>query len=227
MSSGLRGAVVIGLLAILLAACSSSDDDEIQSGQKYYFLESLAQVEAGGRQLQTAGLDRQSLTEALARLDQGLQLAFQVDRKFLDQLDLRLGKNYQRYFVRGVENYRIGIEAGDEAQQREGLRLLSQWAEFWQAEQVIVCINRRLGMGQGSCAASGGLDLIDTLPAMIAVERLEVPVARRECLGRCKTGPVMRIAPGGPFFTEIDATRLVDIIAQLKSFIEIQHADRS
>ena len=92
---------------------------------------------------------------------------------------------------------------------------------------VIVCINRRLGMGQGSCAASGGLDLIDTLPAMIAVERLEVPVARRECLGRCETGPVMRIAPGGPFFTEIDATRLVDIIAQLKSFIEIQHADRS
>ena len=138
MSSGLRGAVVIGLLAILLAACSSSDDDEIQSGQKYYFLESLAQVEAGGRQLQTAGLDRQSLTEALARLDQGLQLAFQVDRKFLDQLDLRLGKNYQRYFVRGVENYRIGIEAGDEAQQREGLRLLSQWAEFWQAEQVAI-----------------------------------------------------------------------------------------
>ncbi len=138
MSRSLRRAFFSCLLAILLTACSSSDDDKIQGGQKYYFLESLTQVETGGRQLQAAGLDQQSLTEALARLDQGLKLAFQVERKFLDELDLRLGKNYQRYFVEGVENYRLGIEAGDEAQQREGLRLLSQWAEFWQAEQAAI-----------------------------------------------------------------------------------------
>jgi len=138
MSPGLRGAVFIGLLAILLAACSSSDDDKILGGQKYYFLESLTLVETGGKQLQSAGLDQQSLTEALANLDQGLKLAFQVERKFLDELDLRLGKNYQRYFIKGVEDYRIGIEAGDEAQQRDGLRLLSQWAEFWQAEQAAI-----------------------------------------------------------------------------------------
>jgi len=138
MSPGLRGIVFIGLLAILLAACSSSDDDTILGGQKYYFLESLALVETGGKQLQSAGLDQQSLTEALSNLDQGLQLAFQVERKFLDELDLRLGKNYQRYFIKGVEDYRIGIEAGDEAQQREGLRLLSQWAQFWQAEQAAI-----------------------------------------------------------------------------------------
>ena len=138
MRRGLRGVLFLGLLAILLAACSSSDDDKIEGGQKYYFLESLAQVETGGRQLQSAGLDQQSLTEALANLDQGLKLAFQVERKFLDELDLRLGKNYQRYFIKGVEDYRIGIEAGDEAQQREGLRLLSQWAEFWQAERAAI-----------------------------------------------------------------------------------------
>jgi len=138
MSASLRGIVFIGLLALLLAACSSSDDDLIQQDQKYYFLESLKQVGVGGRRLQTAGLDQQSLTAALATLDQGLKLAFQVEREFLDKLDLRLGKNYQRYFVKGVENYRIGIEAGDEAQQREGLRLLSQWAEFWQAEQAAI-----------------------------------------------------------------------------------------
>ncbi len=132
----LRGVLVAGLLAILLAACSSSDDDRVRQDQKYYFLESLTQVESGGRRLQKAGLDQQSLEEALAMLDQGLKLAFEVERDFLDQIDLRLGKNYQRYFIKGVENYRIGIEAGDEAQQREGLRLLSQWAEFWQAQQA-------------------------------------------------------------------------------------------
>jgi len=135
---GFRGVLLASLLAILLAGCSSSDDDRLQREQAYYFLESLTQVETGGRRLQSAGLDQQSLKEALAMLDQGLKLAFEVERDFLDQLDLRLGKNYQRYFIKGVENYRIGIEAGDEAQQREGLRLLSQWAQFWQAEQAAI-----------------------------------------------------------------------------------------
>jgi len=138
MKTSLRGVVYLSLLAILLAGCSGSDDDRIADGQKYYFLESLKQVDAGGRQLQSSGLDQQSLTAALAMLDQGLKLAFQVERKFLDQLDLRLGKNYQRYFIKGVESYRIGIEAGDEVQQREGLRLLSQWAGFWQSEQAAI-----------------------------------------------------------------------------------------
>jgi hypothetical protein len=76
--------------------------------------------------------------QALAMLDQGLKLAFQVERKFLDELDLRLGKNFQRYFVKGVENYRVGIEAGDEAQQQEGLKLLARWAEFWNAERKVI-----------------------------------------------------------------------------------------
>ena len=123
----------------MLTGCfSSTDDQEVSASQKYYFLESLKQVEAGGRQLQAAGLDQQAVTEALAMLDQGLKLAFQVERQFLDELDLRLGKNFDRYFVKGVENYRVGIEAGDEAQQREGLRLLARWAEFWNLEQAAI-----------------------------------------------------------------------------------------
>jgi (2Fe-2S) ferredoxin len=49
-------------------------------------------------------------------------------------------------------------------------------------------------------------------------------VVRRECLGRCVEGPVMRFAPAGPFFTEIDEAALNDIIDQLKTFIAEQHA---
>lgn len=145
MRASLRGIALFGLLAILLAACTSSDDEKSRREQRYYFLESLAQVESGGRQLQSPGLDRQSLSVALDRLDQGLKLAFQVERAFLDELDLRLGKNYQRYFVKGVENYRIGLEAGDQAQQRQGLQLLSRWGEFWQAEKA--AIEARLSPG--------------------------------------------------------------------------------
>ena len=68
-------------------------------------------------------------------LDQGLQLAFQVEGEALDRLDLRLGKNFQRYFIEGVENYRLGIEAADKEQQLKGLRLLARWGEFWAQER--------------------------------------------------------------------------------------------
>ena len=132
-----RGAFFVCLLALLLASCWS-DEDKVSESQKYYFLESLKQVEAGGMRLRSSNLNRQEMNEALAMLDQGLRLAFEVDREFLDQLDLRLGKNFERYFVKGVENYRLGIEAGDEQQQREGLRLLARWSEFWHAEQAAI-----------------------------------------------------------------------------------------
>lgn len=134
----LRLILLCMLLGILGACSSSTEDDEISRDQKYYFLESLKQVEAGGRQLQSPDLEQAELVQALTMLDQGLKLAFQVERKFLDELDLRLGKNFQRYFVKGVENYRVGIEAGDEAQQQEGLKLLARWAEFWNAEREVI-----------------------------------------------------------------------------------------
>jgi (2Fe-2S) ferredoxin len=90
--------------------------------------------------------------------------------------------------------------------------------------RLVVCINKRLGTGQRSCVDSGSLGLISRLESMIIAEKLDVPVVRRECLGRCEQGPVMRFAPAGPFFTEIDEAALNDIIDQLKIFITEQHA---
>ena len=89
--------------------------------------------------------------------------------------------------------------------------------------RLIVCINRRLGSGQRSCAGSGSLDLIARIEQLIVEQRIEVPVVRRECLGRCEEGPTMRIAPGGPYFTEINAGTLPLIIAELKRFIAAGH----
>jgi (2Fe-2S) ferredoxin len=90
--------------------------------------------------------------------------------------------------------------------------------------RLVVCINKRLGAGQRSCVGSGSLGLISRMESMIAGEKLDVPVVRRECLGRCEEGPVMRFAPAGPFFTEIDEAALNDIFDQLKVFIAEQHA---
>jgi len=144
MKSALQQGLIYCFLLVMLAACSS-DDETSSSSQQYYFLEALAQVEAGGRQLQTPDLSEEGLVQALSQLDQGLKLAFEVEREFLDRLDLRLGKNFQRYFVKGVENYRLGIEAGDPAQQRKGLQLLAQWGEFWELERGAIMVRLKPG----------------------------------------------------------------------------------
>jgi hypothetical protein len=134
------------LITFLLSACSDEDDEKSASEtQKYYFLESLKLVEQAGRELQSSGLTQAKIIDALKTMDEGLKLAFQVESKFLDSLDARLGKNYQRYFVKGVETYRIGIEAGDKGDQHAGLELIGQWAGFWSAEQE--AINAKLDPG--------------------------------------------------------------------------------
>ncbi len=162
-------------VALMLAACSDQDEDgavpgtqkvvtEIQktvtgtqkavsgtqkavSGtQKYYFLESVKLVELAGRTLQVGGMTTQrKINEALEMMDKGLELAFQVENHFLKSLDDRLGKNYQRYFVKGIETYRLGIEAGIQSDQQAGLQLLGQWAEFWSAENKVIRAKLRSG----------------------------------------------------------------------------------
>jgi hypothetical protein len=134
------------LITLLLSACSEKDDgDTVSETQKYYFLESLKLVEQAGRELQSSGLTQIRITQALETMDQGLRLAFQVENDFLNALDARLGKNYQRYFVKGVETYRLGIEAGVQSDQQAGLKLLSQWAGFWSANEAE--INAKLHPG--------------------------------------------------------------------------------
>ncbi len=90
--------------------------------------------------------------------------------------------------------------------------------------RLIVCINQRLGTGQRSCVGSGNLDYIRQMRELITAAGLDVSVVERECLGKCDFGPVMRIAPGGRFFTEIDASTLPRIVRELKSYIAEQDA---
>jgi hypothetical protein len=134
----------IWLLALLLTACSPTDDTDTKSkpvvseSQVHYFLESLKLVEQAGRQLQSENATQVLIEQALAGMDAGIALAFNVDSSFLNQLDVRLGKNYQRYFVEGVQTYRLGIEAADQDEQKSGLILLSRWAQFWGNNQPAI-----------------------------------------------------------------------------------------
>jgi (2Fe-2S) ferredoxin len=83
----------------------------------------------------------------------------------------------------------------------------------------VVCNNERLGADQRSCVGSGNLGYIKSIKNMLKSEGLDIPVIERECLSRCEEGPVMRIAPGGRVFTEINQASLVEIIDELKSLL--------
>ena len=86
--------------------------------------------------------------------------------------------------------------------------------------RLIVCINERLGKGQRSCVGSGNINYIQEIRELLQLEGLNVPIVERECLGKCEQGPVMRIAPGGKFFTEVDSMVLPLIVEELKSFLK-------
>ena len=127
----LRFIAILAIASSLVIGCSDDSAIEIDETQKFLFLESLQQIETGGSMLQMAAGDQVVYGKAIAVIDDGLRLAFQVRRDFLDQFDIRLGKNYETLFIGGVETYRLGIEAADLEQQKQGLERLQQWAAFW------------------------------------------------------------------------------------------------
>jgi len=84
--------------------------------------------------------------------------------------------------------------------------------------RLIVCVNQRLGVGQKSCAGSGSRELIDVIKTHFKNSAIDVPVVEQVCLGRCEEGIAMRIAPGGPFFTQVTAADVEMISKAVKQF---------
>lgn len=87
------------------------------------------------------------------------------------------------------------------------------------AIRLIACVNKRFGTGQRSCVDSGNLDYIAEIETLIEKAGLDIAIVKRECLGKCEQGPVMRIAPGGRFFTEINQTSLPVIVSEIKILV--------
>jgi len=88
-----------------------------------------------------------------------------------------------------------------------------------EAWQLLVCVNERFGANSPSCGARGGERLVAALARELAARGLTLPVERIYCFGYCTEGPNVRLAPGGPFFHQVDeagvATLLDDIAAYL------------
>lgn len=85
--------------------------------------------------------------------------------------------------------------------------------------KLIVCVNVRKGEAL-SCGGQGSLALADTLEQEIAQRGLPVTLKRIECLGECKDGPNMRIAPGGSMFHHCNADTLPEVLTALEQAVQ-------
>ena len=84
--------------------------------------------------------------------------------------------------------------------------------------RLVVCVNERLGPGKKSCGGSGSRKLIKILQQKLNEQGSNIPIVEQVCLGRCEEGIAMRIAPGGPFFTQVTIDKLDRILKSLISF---------
>lgn len=84
--------------------------------------------------------------------------------------------------------------------------------------RLVVCVNERLGPGKKSCAGSGSRELIQILQQKFKEEGIDWPIVEQVCLGRCEEGIAMRIAPGGPFFTQVSQSGLDKLIGEFKAY---------
>lgn len=88
---------------------------------------------------------------------------------------------------------------------------------------LLICINRRFRLDEPSCAARGSLELATRLEAGVRARRINVTIERSVCMGRCPTGPTLRLIPNGTFF---DSPRLEDAAAILDD-LELRFGHRA
>ena len=65
---------------------------------------------------------------------------------------------------------------------------------------LMICINRRVRKDEPSCAGRGSEALADRLEKEIQNRGINLTVQRSTCMGHCRTGPTIRLAPGGKFY---------------------------
>lgn len=80
--------------------------------------------------------------------------------------------------------------------------------------KLLVCHHLRR-LPAGSCAAGGSVAIAQELARRLAEAGCNLPIEGIDCFGRCEQGPVLRLAPGGPFHDQVDKQPIDELFAQL------------
>ncbi len=86
-------------------------------------------------------------------------------------------------------------------------------------KKVIVCINHRANPSQPSCGARGGGETLALkLEQEIAARGLNIKLERFRCLGCCRDGPNLKLAPNGRFISHVTPDKLEPVLLEIEAF---------
>ena len=85
-------------------------------------------------------------------------------------------------------------------------------------KKLLVCTNFRANPGLPSCAAHGSKQIMADLSLQLKQQKLKIKVEESPCLGYCKVGPNLRLAPNGPFLHAVSEDKFAEIIQACQVF---------
>lgn len=128
--------LIVSLL--FLMSCSSDVKPPEYDVQRSFFLNTIEQVQQGGALLQQRTLSDTDIKAAMALLDSAMMDANAVEASFLKWMDSGLYQAFAGYLLKGIENYRLGVELEDKEQQAKGIAQLQRWWQFWQLKRPAI-----------------------------------------------------------------------------------------
>jgi NADH:ubiquinone oxidoreductase subunit E len=85
-------------------------------------------------------------------------------------------------------------------------------------KKLLVCTNFRANPNQPSCAGRGSKQIMLDLALQLQQQNVKIKVEESMCMGYCKIGPNLRLAPNGEFFHAVSEEKLTAIIQACQAF---------
>ena len=86
-------------------------------------------------------------------------------------------------------------------------------------KKILVCTNYRANPNNPSCSARGSKEVLAELTLQLQSKKVSIEIEEIQCMGYCKIGPNIRLAPNGEFFHEVSTKKLGNIIKASKIFM--------
>ncbi|MBZ0093236.1 MAG: (2Fe-2S) ferredoxin domain-containing protein [Sulfuricellaceae bacterium] len=80
---------------------------------------------------------------------------------------------------------------------------------------LLVCTHRRGAPNSPSCGGRGSHEILRLLQEGVRERRLALNVESIVCFGHCADGPTVRLAPGGRFWHQVQASQLAPMLDEI------------